>query len=111
MTTDPYRDFFVNPTSTRHKHYEILRARFVEKRRVKGIAKSFGLSHYTVQSRVRDFKAAVDKGEAPAFFLEAKPGPKSERKKPQVREHVVPLGEHGIRIRTSTGRSNSQDLA
>jgi hypothetical protein len=91
MTTDPYLDFFANPTSTRQKHYEILRARFVEKRRVKDIAKSFGMSHYTVQSRIRDFKAAVDKGEAPAFFLEAKPGPKCDRKKPQVREHIVRL--------------------
>lgn len=91
MTTDPYQDFFVNPTSTRQKHYEILRARFVEKRRVKDIAKHFGLSHFTVQSRIRDFKAAMDKDEGPAFFLEAKPGPKSDRKKPQVREHVVRL--------------------
>jgi len=91
MTADPYRDFFVSPTLTRQKHYEILRARFIEKRRVKDIAKSFGMSHYTVQSRIRDFKAAMDKGEAPAFFLDAKPGPKSERKKPQVREHVVRL--------------------
>ena len=72
MTTDPYRDFFASPTLTRQRHYEILRARFVEKRRVKDIAKSFGLSHYTVESRIRDFKTAMDKGEAPAFFLEPK---------------------------------------
>ena len=91
MATDPYREFFASPASTRQKHYEILRARFVEKRRVKEIAKSFAMSHYTVQSRIRDFKAAMDKGEAPAFFLEAKPGPKCDRKKPQVREHIVRL--------------------
>jgi len=91
MTTDPYMDFFVSPTSTRQKHYELLRARFVEKRRIKEIAESFGMSHYTVQSRVRDFKAAMDEDEAPAFFINAKPGPKCDRKKPQVREHVLRL--------------------
>jgi len=91
MATDPYRDFFENPTVTRQKHYEILRARFVEKRRIKDIAQSFAMSPFTVQALVRDFKANVDQGEGPSFFLRAKTGPKGERKKPQVREHVLRL--------------------
>jgi len=91
MTANPYEGFFLEPESTRHKHYEIVRARFVEHTPVKDIAKRFGMSFYTVQSRIRDFKAALDSGEAPRFFLELKPGPKSERKKPRVREHVLRL--------------------
>ena len=37
----PYRDFFVNPIPTREKHYEILRARFIEMVPVRRIAKKF----------------------------------------------------------------------
>ena len=30
---DAYTDYFLRPNSTRHIHYEILRARFVEKKK------------------------------------------------------------------------------
>jgi hypothetical protein len=91
MAGNPYEDFFRDPASPRHRQYECLRARFVEGWPLQEIAERFGLTFNTVQSRVRDFKAAVDKGETPAFFLESKTGPKSDRKKPLVRDHVVRL--------------------
>jgi len=91
MAGNPYKDFFLEPVASRHRHYECLRARFVEGRPIQDIADRFGLTFNTVQSRVRDFKAALDKGHTPAFFLEPRTGPKSDRKKPVVRQHIVRL--------------------
>lgn len=91
MAAKPYEDFFLKPGPARQKYYEMMRARFVEGRPVKEIACQFGMSFFTVQSRIRDFKAALDKGERPLFFLESKTGPKKDRKKPLVREHVLRL--------------------
>jgi len=91
MAPQPYATFFLEPRLPRHRHYEILRARFVEGCRVRVIAERFGLSELSVESMIRDFKAAMDRGEGPAFFVEPKPGPKGERKKPLVREHVLRL--------------------
>ena len=88
MALDPYEAFFREPESVQHRRYEILRARFVERKPVKEIAERFGMSFFTVQTQIRDFKAALDRGEAPSFFQSLKPGPKCERKKPMVREHV-----------------------
>jgi len=96
MNTGPsYESFFDNPKSVQHRRYEILRARFVEHAPVKDIAGRFGLSFFTVQSLIRDFKAALDKGETPDFFQDFKPGPKCARKKPEIYEHVLRLRARG----------------
>lgn len=91
MAPQPYERFFLEPQSARHRHYEILRARFVQGCRVKEIAERFGMSALSVESMLRDFKAAMDRDEAPAFFVEPRPGPKGDRKKPLVRGHVLRL--------------------
>lgn len=91
MAANPYEQFFIAPDAARHRRYEILRARFVEGLRVKEIATRFGMSALTVETMIRDFKAALDSGEAPAFFAETRPGPKGERKKSPVLEHVLRL--------------------
>jgi transposase len=88
---DPYASFFLQAKSPRHRYYEMMRARFVEGMAVKEIAKRFGASFNTVQSRIRDYKKGVDEGEALRFFEEPKPGPKGQRKKADVREHVLRL--------------------
>ena len=92
---DSYRAFFLQPRSPRHRRYEVLRARFVEGMSIKQIAKCFGLSALTVDSQIRDFKRDVDRDEFPVFFAQLRPGPKTDRKKPQVREHIVQLRARG----------------
>jgi len=92
---DTYRNFFLKPQTTDHRRYEILKAYFVELRKAKDIAEQFGISRYTVYSLVRDFKGSVDRGEPMQFFTEAKTGPKTDRKKPKVREHVLRLRARG----------------
>jgi transposase len=92
---DPCRDFFLQPHLARHRRYELLRARFVDGLRVKEIAQRFGLSAQSVESQIRDFKRALDEGRPMAFFLELSPGPKTDRKKPVAREHIVRLRARG----------------
>jgi len=91
MATDPYRNFFLDPQCPRHARYEMLRARFVDNRRINEIAEEFTTTFSTVQARIRDFKTEVDKGKVTPFFCRYKPGPKTERKKPEVAGHVVRL--------------------
>lgn len=61
----------------------------------KEIAARFGVSVLTVRSQIRDFKRAWDAGAPPELFVALSPGPKSERKKPFVREHIVRLRARG----------------
>ena len=92
---DAYRKFFLKPESACHRHYEILKAYFVKRDKAKEIAKQFGVSHFTVYSLIRDFKESIDHGEPVQFFIETKTGPKTDRKKPKVREDVVRLRARG----------------
>jgi transposase len=92
---DVYRDFFLLPSSPRHRHYEILRARFVDHLPVQEIARRFGVSFYTAQSQIRDFKRNLRQGTPPSFFLTLAPGPKRDRRKSKVREQILALRARG----------------
>ena len=59
------RRFFAEPRHTRQRHYEILRAHFLENRSLHQIAEQFGLNYYTVRTLVRAFRRA----EQPPPFL------------------------------------------
>ncbi len=90
-----YEKFFLEPNSPRHKHYEILRARFVEKLPVKEVAKKFNIKFYTVQTCIRDFKKSFESNQNSSFFISSKTGPKKDRKKPEVRDDVILLRARG----------------
>jgi transposase len=92
---DEYKQFFLNPQASRHKHYEMLRYRFVDGLPVKEIARKFSVSFYTIESRIRDFKKSIGKGKPSKFFYEPAPGPKKDRKKPLVREDIIRLRKRG----------------
>ncbi|MBM3335014.1 sigma-70 region 4 domain-containing protein [Candidatus Sumerlaeota bacterium] len=92
---EPYQGFFLAPVLPRHRRYEMLRARFVEGLPAREIAARFAVSELTVRSQIRDFKRACEAGAPMEFFVELSPGPKSERKKPQVREDIVRLRARG----------------
>jgi hypothetical protein len=62
------RQFFLQPTQSLHRRYEVVRAFFVEGRAQADIAAQFGLRPQTVQSFVRDFRAQLRTGAAPPFF-------------------------------------------
>ena len=92
---EPYAQFFLEPKLPRHRRYETLRAWFADGLPAKPIAERFGLSPFSVQSQVRDFKEAYDRGEPMAFFVELSPGPKTDWKKPRVREQILRLRARG----------------
>ena len=78
MDDAAYRNFFLQPTQTLHRRYEVLRAFFVQGRSQADIATDFGLTPATVQSLVRDFRAQMAAGQVPPFFasrLSAAPRP------------------------------------
>lgn len=60
--------FFTEPTQTRHKHYEILRAHFVEQRPLPAIAEQFGMNFYSVRALVRAFRAQCQADQVPPFL-------------------------------------------
>jgi len=64
-------------------------------RTVEAVGARLGLSPLTVYAQVRDFKAALDREEPPAFFVDAVRGPKGARKKPRIVEHVLRLRARG----------------
>jgi hypothetical protein len=95
MDAADYAAFFLKPALPVHRRYEALRARLVEGLPLAVVAQRFGLTSLTVQSLVRDFKRDRDRGQAPAFFLQLKPGPKTDRTKPAIRDHVLRLRARG----------------
>jgi transposase len=93
--SNPYRDFFLKPSTPRQRRYEVLRARFVHGSTIRKIAQQFGLSPATVQTQIRDFKRAFDRGQPERFFLQPKLGPQRDRKKPLARDHILRLRARG----------------
>jgi hypothetical protein len=91
----PYQSFFLHPTSPQHLHYEVLRARFVDGLSHADIAQRFSISPFTVGSLVRDFKHDLENDIPVEFFLKKSPGPKTDRKKSRVRDHILELRDHG----------------
>ena len=91
MDSEKYRQFFLNPQVPRHRHYEILRARFVDKKTVPDIAGTFDIPLLTAQTIIRNFKRDFGRGKNLDFFNQPKTGPKNDRKKSIVREHILRL--------------------
>jgi len=68
MDDELARRFFLQPTQTLGRHYEILRGYFVEQRTLGDLADSCGLNYYTVRSLVRRFREQCRRGEVPPFL-------------------------------------------
>ena len=68
MAEDPCRRFFLAPSQTLQRRYEVLRAFVVERRPQADIAAQFDLTPATVQSLVRDFRARLRNGHLSPFL-------------------------------------------
>lgn len=62
-----YAPFFLQPTNTRQRRYEVLRVIFVERQPLSAVADRFGISHGTVRNWVSAFRAQYDRGRPPPF--------------------------------------------
>jgi transposase len=82
--------FFTTPSGVAQRHYEAMRAYFVEGATAAEVAERFGYATSTVVAMVRDFDA-----DAGVFFLERRPGPRVAPSKVAAREEVLRLRAAG----------------
>jgi hypothetical protein len=61
--------FFREPRQRQQRHYEALRAFFLEHRSLPDIARQFGFTHGTVRNLVCRFRAACRADQLPPFLL------------------------------------------
>jgi hypothetical protein len=61
------QQFFLEPGQTLQRHYEALRAFFVERRPLPDIARQFGFSHGTLRNLVCQFRARCQADQVPPF--------------------------------------------
>lgn len=61
------RSFFLQPTEPRHRHYEVLRAFFVDRQPMPVIARQFGYRHDTVRRLISDFRRRFAADRLPPF--------------------------------------------
>jgi len=81
------RDFFLEPRHAKQRMYEALRAYYVEGRPSREIARAFGYSVGSFHVLCHHFRREPE----PAFFVSARPGPRSQPKKSAARDLIVDL--------------------
>jgi hypothetical protein len=65
---------FLEPTSTLHRRYEVLRASFVERCPLKEIAQQSGYSYNTLRDVIGDFRTRCREDRVPPFSRQPDPG-------------------------------------
>jgi len=93
---EPY-DFFRNPERTNHKHYEALRAFYLEGYKAADAAEKFGLSPNYFKKLRFEFKNKLKAGIYP-FFSAGKPGPKKRSTGKNIVEYVVELRKQNYSV-------------
>jgi hypothetical protein len=61
--------FFRAPRQPQQRHYEALRACFVDRRPLPDIARQFGFAHGTLRNLVCQFRARCHAGQVPPFSV------------------------------------------
>ncbi len=84
--------FFTQPTGVAQRHYEAMRAYFVEGASAVMVAERFGYAPSTVVAMVRDFTP-----DAAAFLIERRPGPRVAPAKQAAREGCCGCAPRGVR--------------
>lgn len=74
MDDQRIRQWFLDPSQPQQRHYEILRACFVERQPMPELARRFGLSHGAVRNLVSQFRAQFRDGRLPPFSLQRRAG-------------------------------------
>jgi len=94
-STDQINAYFDQPAQPTHRRYEIVRAYLRDRQPARDVAERYECSVKTVETYAYSFCRDLDAGRPPQFFAEHKPGPKTDRKKPLIREHVLRLRARG----------------
>ena len=88
------RRFFLQPQSAKQRQYEALRAYFIEEKRSKEVARSFGYSVSAFHVLCHHFRHDPN----PVFFVSPKRGPRSQPKKSAVRDLIVSLRKRNYSV-------------
>ncbi len=86
--------FFTEPASPRQRQYEALRAFFLERVPSAEAARRFGYSPGAFRVLCHAFR----RGELPAFFATAHPGPRQQPKKSRAHEQIVALRKRNYSV-------------
>ncbi len=86
-TLSQCRDFFLEPSSSRQRQYEALRAYFIDGKESAEVARAFGYSSGSFHVLCHHFR----RDPSPVFFATPKPGPRSQPRKSAARDLVVEL--------------------
>jgi transposase len=90
MASRPGAERFARPTQPNQRRYEALRCYFVEGASAQQVAARFGYTRATVETLVRDYRAARLE-----LFTSSRPGPRSEPKKDNARTLILTLRGEG----------------
>lgn len=93
ILTDCQR-FFLEPRETKHRHYEALRAFYVDGRPSHQVARDFGYTPGAFRVLCHHFRREPN----PSFFISAKPGPRSQPRKSVTRQHIVDLRKRNYSV-------------
>ena len=89
------KDFFLKPLHPMHKHYEALRAAYVDQLSNKEIAQKFGYTLYSFKSLRRDYKKINPED----IFRDLKRGPKGPQEKTlSARERIIELRKKNFSV-------------
>jgi hypothetical protein len=89
------KDFFRKPLHPMHKHYEALRAAYVDQLSNAEIAKKFGYTPYSFKSLKRDYKEIKPED----IFRDLKRGPKGPQEKTlSARERIIELRKKNFSV-------------
>jgi transposase len=90
MASRPGSELFARPVQPNQRRYEALRCYFVEGASAEQVAARFGYTRATVETLVRDYRAARLE-----LFASSRPGPRSEPKKDNARTLILTLRGEG----------------
>ena len=90
MVSRPGAELFARPVEPNQRRYEALRCYFVEGASAEQVAQRFGYTRATVETLVRDYRAARLE-----LFASSRPGPRSEPKKDSARTLIMTLRREG----------------
>jgi DNA-binding CsgD family transcriptional regulator len=91
---DRYQTFFLQPTDTTHRHYEVLRAIFVEHQPMADVAQRLGYRYDTVRTLVSSFRRQFDAAQVPPFSppsAGADPAMMPPLRPPPLRSRLPPM--------------------
>lgn len=88
------RRFFLEPRSAKQRQYEAFRAFFVEDRKSAEVARAFGYTPGSFQVMCHGFRREP----VPEFFVEPRPGPRSQPKKSAARNTIIELRKRNYSV-------------